>query len=128
MPAGSSGNATLIVAGGARVLVDCGLSARETIKRIQAVGEDPARLDAIVVTHEHSDHMWGLVALSKALNTRVYISDAALEACKLGEKEKFIRRGEAISSSARFRDRGVPFQPVRDSARRRRPDGLHRQG
>src|SRR5262245_66075839 len=87
LASGSSGNATLIVAGGSRVLVDCGLSARETIKRIQEVGEDPARLDAVVVTHEHSDHMRGLVALSKALNTRVYISDAALEACNLRSEE-----------------------------------------
>src|SRR5215510_89093 len=47
LASGSSGNATLIVAGGARVLVDCGLSARETIRRIQAVGEDPARGEAI---------------------------------------------------------------------------------
>ena len=111
LASGSSGNATLIVAGGARVLVDCGLSARETIRRIQSVGEDPARLDAVVVTHEHGDHMRGLVALSKALNTRVYISDAALEACKLGEKEKFIRRGEAISSSQDFEIGAFRFSP-----------------
>src|SRR5215510_14095210 len=111
LASGSSGNATLIVAGGARVLVDCGLSARETIRRIQAVGEDPARLDAIVVTHEHSDHMRGLVALSKGLNTRVYISDAALEACNLGEKQKFIRRGEAISSSQDFEIGAFRFSP-----------------
>src|SRR5215813_6119574 len=103
LASGSSGNATLVVAGDVRVLIDCGLSARETIRRIQAVGEDPARLDAIVVTHEHGDHARGLVSLSKTLlNTRVYISTAALDACKLGEKAKFIRRGEALSSSQDF--------------------------
>ncbi|HEY7183906.1 MAG TPA: MBL fold metallo-hydrolase [Blastocatellia bacterium] len=111
LASGSSGNATLIVAGGARVLVDCGLSARETIRRVQAVGEDPARLDAIVITHEHSDHMRGLLALSKTLDTRVYISDAALEACNLGEKEKFIRRGAAISSSQDFEVGAFRFSP-----------------
>src|SRR5215470_11497647 len=102
LASGSSGNATLIVAGGARVLIDCGLSARETIRRIQSVGENPARLDAIVITHEHGDHARGLVSLSKALNTRVYISNGALGACNLGEKEKLIRRGEPISSSQDF--------------------------
>src|SRR5215510_3002248 len=111
LASGSSGNATLIVAGGARVLIDCGLSARETIRRIQAVGEDPGRLDAIVVTHEHSDHARGLVSLSKALNTRVYISTAALDACNLGEKEKFIRRGVAISSSQDFEIGAFRFSP-----------------
>ncbi len=111
LASGSSGNATLIVAGGVRVLIDCGLSARETIKRIEAVGEDPARLDAIVVTHEHGDHARGLVSLSKMLNTWVFISTGALEACKLGEKEKFIRRGEVISSSQDFEIGAFRFSP-----------------
>jgi len=111
LASGSSGNATLIVAGGARVLIDCGLSARETIKRIQAVGEDPARLDAIVVTHEHSDHARGLMSLSKALNARVCISTAALDACNLGEKAKFIRRGEVISPSQDFEIGAFRFSP-----------------
>ena len=111
LASGSSGNATLVVAGGDRVLIDCGLSARETIRRIQAVGEDPSRVNAIVVTHEHGDHARGLVALSKILNTRVYISTAALEACNLGEKGNFIRRGEAISSSQDFEIGAFRFSP-----------------
>jgi phosphoribosyl 1,2-cyclic phosphodiesterase len=57
---GSAGNSTLVVAGETRVLLDCGLSGRETIKRLQAVGEDPARLNAVVLTHEHGDHVRGL--------------------------------------------------------------------
>ena len=65
---GSSGNATLIVAGETRVLVDCGMSARELIRRIQSVGEDPTRLTAVVITHEHSDHARGLAVLSKILD------------------------------------------------------------
>lgn len=111
LASGSSGNATLIVASGARVLIDCGLSARETIRRIQAVGEDPYRLDAVVVTHEHGDHARGLVSLSKELPARVYISSAALDACNLGEKAKFIRRGEAISSSQDFEIGAFHFSP-----------------
>ena len=111
LASGSSGNSTLIVANDVRVLIDCGLSARETIKRIQDVGEDPSRIDAIVVTHEHSDHARGLVSLSRILNTRVYISTAALEACSLGEKEKFISRGEAISSSQDFEIGAFRFSP-----------------
>ncbi len=108
---GSSGNATLVVAGETRVLIDCGLSARQTITRIQAVGEDPAKLNAIVVTHEHGDHIGGLVALSKALQVRVYISTAALDAFKLGEKMKFVKRGEAITSSQDFEIGALRFRP-----------------
>ncbi|MCI0337003.1 MAG: MBL fold metallo-hydrolase [Acidobacteria bacterium] len=108
---GSSGNATLVVAGETRVLIDCGLSARETVKRIQAVGEDPMRLDAIVVTHEHSDHARGFPALSKMLKVPVYISTAALEACNIGEKVRDVRRGEAINSSQDFEIGAFCFRP-----------------
>lgn len=108
---GSSGNATLVVAGDTRVLIDCGLSARETAKRIQAVGEDPTRLDAIVVTHEHGDHARGLAVLSKLLGTRVYIATAALDACNLGDKRAQVRRGEEICSSQSFEIGALQFHP-----------------
>lgn len=111
LASGSSGNATLIVAGETRVLIDCGLSARETMRRINVVGEDATRLDAVVITHEHGDHARGLVSLSKALNVPVYISTAALAACKLGEKERFIRRGEEICSSQGFEIGALRFHP-----------------
>jgi phosphoribosyl 1,2-cyclic phosphodiesterase len=108
---GSSGNATLIVAGETRVLVDCGLSGKELIRRLVEVGEDPARLTAIVITHEHGDHARGLAVLSKALGVPVYISSAALTACNLGAKEKQVRRGEAISSSQDFEIGPLKFHP-----------------
>jgi phosphoribosyl 1,2-cyclic phosphodiesterase len=108
---GSSGNATLIVAGETRVLVDCGLSARELTRRMQAMGEEAARLTAVVITHEHSDHARGLAVLSKTLNVPVYIADATLAACNLGEKARTIRRGEAISSSRDFEIGALRFHP-----------------
>jgi phosphoribosyl 1,2-cyclic phosphodiesterase len=108
---GSSGNATLVVAGETRVLIDCGLSARETVRRIQEVGEDPIRLDAIVVTHEHSDHARGFPALSKALGVPVFISTAALDACGLGDKRRDLRRGEAIMASQEFEIGSFCFRP-----------------
>jgi phosphoribosyl 1,2-cyclic phosphodiesterase len=108
---GSSGNATLVVSGDTRVLIDCGLSARETLKRLQAVGEDPSRLDAIVITHEHGDHARGLHVLSKTLKTPVYISPAALEACKLGERMKDLRLGEGLHPSREFEIGSIRFRP-----------------
>lgn len=108
---GSSGNATLVVAGETRVLIDCGLSGRETMHRMQAVGEDPSRLSAIVVTHEHGDHARGLSALSKRLDVPVYISTATLQACGLGERARVIRRGAAISSSEEFDIGSLRFHP-----------------
>ena len=71
---GSTGNAVLIVAGETRVLVDAGLSAKEIVRRMAVVGEDAARLDGIIVTHEHGDHAGGLRVLLKSLSCPVYIS------------------------------------------------------
>lgn len=108
---GSSGNATLIVSGETRVLVDCGLSGKELMRRLHEVGEDPARLTAIVVTHEHGDHARGLSVVSKTLGIPVYISSAALTACKLGDREKNVRRGAAISSAQDFEIGEIKFHP-----------------
>ena len=56
-----------------RILVDAGLSRREVTKRLAAIGEDVAGLDAILVTHEHTDHVSGLVPLAKGGGTAVPI-------------------------------------------------------
>ncbi|MCA1626621.1 MAG: MBL fold metallo-hydrolase, partial [Acidobacteria bacterium] len=57
---GSTGNAVLICAGETRVLVDAGMSAKEIARRLAVVGEDVARLDGVLITHEHGDHAGGL--------------------------------------------------------------------
>jgi phosphoribosyl 1,2-cyclic phosphodiesterase len=62
----SSGNSAFLSTGRTRVLVDAGLSRREIRKRLAAIGEDVAELDAVLVTHEHCDHACGLPALVKA--------------------------------------------------------------
>jgi phosphoribosyl 1,2-cyclic phosphodiesterase len=61
---GSAGNATLVEGGGARVLLDAGLGPRQLAERLQSAGVDPARLDAVFVSHEHGDHARGAAAFS----------------------------------------------------------------
>jgi phosphoribosyl 1,2-cyclic phosphodiesterase len=61
----SSGNCAFIRTERTRILVDAGLSRRETFERLLIIGEDPEQLSGIVVTHEHSDHVSGLVAIAK---------------------------------------------------------------
>ncbi len=58
----------------ARVLVDAGLSRRETLRRLKGIGEPVEGIDAILISHEHSDHVAGLVALAAALKAPVYIA------------------------------------------------------
>ncbi|HEV2960904.1 MAG TPA: MBL fold metallo-hydrolase, partial [Candidatus Angelobacter sp.] len=79
LASGSRGNCTVISSGGASILVDAGLSCRETIKRMRAAGEDPHQLKAIVISHEHSDHIAGLPVLARKLKTPVYMSEATYQ-------------------------------------------------
>lgn len=71
---GSKGNATLVQAGETVVLVDCGFSVRETTRRLERFGLTPHQLDAILVTHEHSDHCSGVGALSRKFSIPVYMT------------------------------------------------------
>lgn len=71
---GSKGNATLVQAGETVVMVDCGFSIRETTRRLLRFGLTPHQLDAILVTHEHSDHCSGVAALSRKFNIPVYMT------------------------------------------------------
>ena len=119
---GSTGNAILIVAGETRVLVDAGLSARELARRLALVGEDAARLDGVIITHEHGDHAGGLRVFLKCLQCPVYISGETREAY-IGERHGVSReepyrraqalrdRTEEISSSCDFRIGQIDFHP-----------------
>jgi phosphoribosyl 1,2-cyclic phosphodiesterase len=76
LASGSKGNSAVIASSNTRILVDAGLSCRELMKRMAAVGEDPSQLDAILITHEHADHVSGLPVLARRLNIPVYFTEA----------------------------------------------------
>ena len=69
---GSKGNATLIDTGRACLLIDNGFSAKELLARLRAVGVDPARIRALLLTHEHNDHAGGVGVLARRLNIPVH--------------------------------------------------------
>ncbi|HEY1808730.1 MAG TPA: MBL fold metallo-hydrolase [Acidobacteriaceae bacterium] len=76
LASGSKGNSTLVASSTTRILVDAGISCRELLKRMQTAGEDPASLNAILVTHEHQDHVQGLAVTARRLGIPVYWSEA----------------------------------------------------
>ncbi len=75
LASGSKGNSTVIASARTRVLVDAGLSCRELLRRMALAGEDPTKLDAILVTHEHIDHVSGLAVLARRLGIPVFFSE-----------------------------------------------------
>ena len=81
LASGSKGNSSIVssvsAAGGStRILVDAGLSCRELFRRMAAAGEDPKTLDAILITHEHQDHVNGLAVTARKLGIPVYFTEA----------------------------------------------------
>ncbi len=76
LSSGSKANSTFIEVGSQRILIDCGLSGREAGRRLLSLGIDPASLDAILVSHEHSDHINGVGILSRKFKIPVYVNEA----------------------------------------------------
>jgi phosphoribosyl 1,2-cyclic phosphodiesterase len=81
LASGSRGNALLVSTPDTAILVDAGLSGVELQRRMAVVGQDPADLSAIVITHEHIDHVRGAGVLGRRFNIPVYISSATHQAC-----------------------------------------------
>jgi len=75
LASGSKGNSTIVSGGRTRILVDAGLSCRELFRRMRLAGEEPETLDAIIVTHEHVDHIHGLSVTARKLGIPVYFTE-----------------------------------------------------
>ncbi len=103
---GSQGNATLIESGGCCVLVDCGFSVPEIERRMAPLGLAPADLTAVLVTHEHGDHLRGVAGLQRRLGLPVYATAGTARALRN-------RRGvEVVDSHRDFRVGAFEVRPV----------------
>ncbi len=80
LASGSRGNTAVVENSQARILVDAGISCRETFKRLKLAGLDPKSISAILITHEHSDHVYGLATLAKKLDLPVFMTGATHQA------------------------------------------------
>ena len=120
---GSTGNSVLVSTEKTKVLVDAGLSAKQTLLRLGEVGEDFEKLDGVLITHEHSDHVGGLRVLMRKVDCPVFISEKTEQAYLRpkrganGEKERKLRakvlqdKTVEIESSKEFRIGDIDFEP-----------------
>lgn len=106
---GSSGNATLVEMGSTRLLVDCGLSARDLEGRLAAVGVAPSDLSGVVLSHEHHDHARGVARFSKRHRVPVWSTWEALEALDLSPAH--LAAWEPFEPGVPFEVSGVRVEP-----------------
>ena len=109
LASGSSGNAALLATDKTRILVDAGLSMKELGKRLASIGEDLERLDAILITHEHSDHVSGLpvLARNKKIAAPIFMPRLAAPVIDWGETQP---RLEPFQAGARLRIGDIDVQ------------------
>ena len=80
LASGSRGNSAVVQTSKTKILVDAGISCRETLRRMKALRQEPHSLTAVLVTHEHSDHVLGLGTLARKLKVPVFMTGGTHQA------------------------------------------------
>jgi phosphoribosyl 1,2-cyclic phosphodiesterase len=128
---GSRGNALLVEAGGKRVMLDCGFKFAEAVVRLQRLGCAAEDVDAIVVTHEHDDHIGGVARFAARVGIPVYMTPGTLAAVA-PRFEQIDCRCFAPHAPFRFGELTIDPFPVphdaREPAQMVFDDGRHRLG
>ena len=111
---GSSGNALFVQAGRTRLLIDAGLSGKTITGALNAIGVDPATLDGLLITHEHSDHIKGAGILSRKYHLPVYATGPTWQAMEkqLGEIYPGLRREFAKGDDFYIGEAGIATFPI----------------
>lgn len=128
---GSRGNALVVQAGDACVMLDCGFALKETIERLGRLGLAPEDVDAVVVTHEHDDHVGGVARFAARVGIPVYATPGTRAA--MGAKFDRVRV-ECFDPHAAFEIRGLKVDPfpvphdAREPAQMVFDDGTRRLG
>lgn len=109
LASGSKGNCLYLESGDTRVLIDAGLSLREILLRMDAVGIDPSGVHAVLVTHEHIDHIRSAGSFARKFNVPVFASHRVNAGA-----DKYFRKTHVceFESGAEFTFRGVRIDPV----------------
>jgi phosphoribosyl 1,2-cyclic phosphodiesterase len=102
LASGSAGNSSYVETDETRVLVDAGLSPRQTRLRMAELGRAPENLNAILITHEHSDHVAGLAGLAEKLRVPVY--------CNRATRDEIMRQLGAARIEFRLFATGAGFE------------------
>ncbi len=113
---GSKGNATYVSSGGTSILIDAGMSGIELQKRLAAIGVELCAIDAILVTHEHNDHVQGVGVLSRRAKIPVHANSATFSAASKIINRLFSYNEFETGGSYHFRNLEIhPFSISHDT-------------
>ena len=106
----SSGNSTLMCSGDSRILIDAGLSAREMERRLEFLGQSPKGINAILLSHEHTDHCRGAGILSRKYGIPVMANPPTFAMSPIGNVNfvEFMTQEEFSVGDFRIRSYPVP--------------------
>jgi phosphoribosyl 1,2-cyclic phosphodiesterase len=113
---GSNGNCYYIGNENEAVLIDAGISCRETERRMQRLGLDIGKVKAIFISHEHSDHINGVKVLSKKYKLPVYITEATQQFSNLKLDENLAQRFTAEETVSIGELNVIPFKKSHDAS------------
>lgn len=114
---GSRGNATLVEAGGVRLMIDAGFSGKDLARRLRAIDVEPESVTAIVITHDHGDHTCGMGIFARRFGTPIHLTQRTRAACA-----RLLRGRETVHTYGTDREfligrlRIDPFLTVHDAA------------
>jgi phosphoribosyl 1,2-cyclic phosphodiesterase len=116
LASGSRGNCAIVSSSTTKILVDAGISCRETFRRMKSLGDDPHSLSAIVITHEHCDHIYGLATLAKKLRVPVFMTAATYQVWQRAMRDEHgvkpqLERIERFESGHSFQVGDIAVKP-----------------
>jgi phosphoribosyl 1,2-cyclic phosphodiesterase len=113
---GSNGNCAYVETDETRILVDAGFSARQIRQRLATIGRSPENLTGILITHEHADHISGLLALADKLKIPIYCNRATQEATLWTFKSKWVKTPALNGSDGNHDHSDLPLFAKRETA------------
>ncbi len=106
---GSDGNGLLVEVDGTRILADCGFTLSDAVARLARRGIDPASISAILITHEHDDHVGGAARFARKFGVPVWLTHGTLQA--VAEQFSEVAGIEFFGCDQRFAIGAIEVEP-----------------